>query len=267
MDPELHWTQGVRSIVLPCTSGMSDPNPEPGSPHAFATTQWSMVVAAGDLSQGEGREALERLCQTYWYPLHVFILRKGVSSEEAKDMTQAFFEDFLGRNQVLRADPARGRFRSFLVRSLENFLHNEWRHRSAQKRGGGRIVLSLDALQAEPGFAHDPISPESPEAAYARQWALTLLEQVQRALEAEWATTARPELFRELVAHLWSDASTAPFTELSNRFDLSPVNLRVILHRFRLRYREILRQTIAATVDGPEEIDDELRFLMRAVGR
>lgn len=253
--------------ALLALNGMSDPSPEPGSPNTFATTQWSMVVAAGDLSLGKGREALERLCQTYWYPLYVFIQRKGVSAEEAKDMTQAFFEDFLERNQVIRADPARGRFRSFLVRSLENFLHNEWRRRSAQKRGGGRIVLSLDNLQAEIDTAHDPVAPESPEAAYARQWALTLLDQAQRALEAEWGTAGRSDLFRELLAHLWSEVDTVPFAELSTRFDLSPVNLRVIFHRFRLRYREILRQAIAATVDGPGEIDDELRFLMRAVGR
>ena len=259
--------QGLAASLALTRDGMSDPHPEPGSPQAFATTQWSMVVAAGDSSLGAGREALERLCQTYWYPLYVFVRRKGVSAEEAKDMTQAFFEDFLERNQVLRADPARGRFRSFLVRSLENFLHNEWRRRSAMKRGGGRVILSLDALQADTDSAHDPVAPESPEAAYARQWALTLLDQAQRALEAEWATAGRSDLFQELLAHLWSDAASVPFAELSTRFDLSPVNLRVIFHRFRLRYREILRQAIAATVDGADEIDDELQFLMRAVGR
>lgn len=246
---------------------MADSESPPPRQHAFATTHWSVVVAAGDSTRGDGRAALEKLCQMYWYPLFVFIQRKGIRPDEAQDLTQAFFEDFLERNQVTRADRTRGRFRSFLVRSLENFLHNEWRHRTATKRGGGHHFISLDALQAETEVVHDTVATETPEEAYARQWGLTLLEQTHRALEAEWADAGRSELFRELMAHLWSDLASVPYPELSARFDLTPVNLRVTFHRFRQRYRELLREAVAATVAEPEEIDDELRFLMRSVGR
>ncbi|MBL9126559.1 MAG: sigma-70 family RNA polymerase sigma factor [Verrucomicrobiales bacterium] len=242
-------------------------DPQHDHAHAFATTHWSVVVAAGDSTRGEGKLALEQLCRAYWYPLFVFVQRKGIPSEEAKDLTQAFFEDFLERNQILRADRDRGRFRSFLVRSMENFLHNEWRYRSAAKRGGGRTFVSFDAVRTDTASASEPVATGTPEAAYARQWALTVLEQVQKALEREWVAAGRSDLFRELLAHLWSDLSVVPYAELSARFDLTPVNLRVTFHRFRQRYRELLRSAIAATVDGPGEVDDELRFLMRAVGR
>lgn len=246
---------------------MADSESKPTPQHAFATTHWSVVIAAGDSTRGDGRAALEKLCQMYWFPLYVFVQRKGIRPDEAQDLTQAFFEDFLERNQVTRADRSRGRFRSFLVRSLENFLHNEWRHRSATKRGGGQPIISLDALTTANDLPRETALSETPEEAYARQWALTLLEQTNRALEAEWADTGRSNLFRELLAHLWSDLDSVPYPELCGRFDITPVNLRVTFHRFRQRYRELLRSAVAATVAEPDEIDDELRFLMRSVGR
>jgi RNA polymerase sigma-70 factor (ECF subfamily) len=239
----------------------------PADSPAFATTHWSVIVTARDMSHPDYRSALARLCQLYWYPLYVYIRRKGVHLEEAEDLTQAFFADFLARNVVERADRNRGRFRSFLASSLENFLHNDWRTRTAQKRGGGLLPLSLDAHQAEDRYAAEPQDPETPDAAFARRWAHTLLDQTAQALEAEWKTQRRPDLFPELMAHLWSDANSIPYPELSARFDISPVNLRVTLHRFRQRYRDLLRQAVATTVADPEDVDDELRFLMQALSR
>lgn len=233
----------------------------------FATTHWSVVLAAGDPTGAEAGTALARLCQVYWFPLYVFIRRKGIDPAGAEDLTQGFFADFLARNRVAQADPARGRFRSFLVGSLENFLHNQWRHQSAQKRGGGQMPLSLDLQRAEARFASEARDTEAPDVAYARQWARTLLAETLGQLEAEWVREGRGELFRQLQAHLWGDPTSLPYAELCRRFDLTAVNLRVIFHRLRQRYREVLRRAVANTVPDPAEIDDELRFLMRVVSR
>lgn len=234
---------------------------------SFATTHWSVVVAAGDSTHARCRAALAELCEAYWYPLYVFLRRKGLTPEEAQDVTQSFLADFLARNQLSRADRSLGRFRSFLVASLDNFLHNEWRRRSAQKRGGGKVPISLDTVNAEACFAAGIADAESPSAAYDRQWARSLLERTIRALQQEWEQDGRGALFQEFQSHLWEDANAVPYAELCARFDLTPVNLRVTFHRFRQRYRELLRQTVADTVASEAEIEDELRFLMRVVSR
>ncbi|MCB1127050.1 MAG: sigma-70 family RNA polymerase sigma factor [Verrucomicrobiae bacterium] len=233
----------------------------------FATTHWSVVLKAGDSTVEECHKALAHLCERYWYPLYVFVRRKGVDAAEAQDLTQAFFEDFLSRNLVTRADPMRGRFRSFLLSSLENFLFNQWRRRTAQKRGGGRVLLSLDAERAEARFTAEPLDADAPDVAYARQWARTMLQQTAETLEAEWVRDGRQDLFHELQAHLWGDPNLLPLSELCLRFDMTAVNLRVTFHRLRQRYRELLRQAVADTVADPAEVDDELRHLMRAVSR
>ena len=233
----------------------------------FATTHWSVVVAAGDSTSERSRTALAELCQAYWYPLYAFLRRKGVSPDEAQDLTQSFLADFLARNQLPRADRALGRFRSFLVASLENYLHNEWRRRSAQKRGGGKVPISLDTASAEARFASEPADADNPSVAYDRQWARSLLDQALRALQQEWEQDGRGALFQEFLAHLWGDASAVPYAELCARFDLTPVNLRVTFHRFRQRYRELLRQAVADTVASEAEIEDELRYLMQVVSR
>lgn len=231
----------------------------------FGTTHWSVVIAAGECGTEKSQTALTQLCQRYWYPLYFFIRRKGISATEAQDLTQAFFEDFLARNQVIRADPARGRFRSFLVSSLENFLHNQWRRRTAQKRGGGQLPISLDAQRAEARYEAEPLDTEAPDVAYVRQWARTLLDETVAALEAEWERDGRGALFQALQAHLWGDPDSLPQADLCRHFDLTAVNLRVTLHRLRQRYRELLRRAVAETVADPTEVDEELRFLMQVV--
>ncbi len=234
---------------------------------AFATTHWSVVVAAGDSTSERCRTALTRLCEIYWYPLYVFLRRKGLAPEEAQDLTQAFLADFLARNQFGKADRSVGRFRSFLVASLENFLRNEWRRRSAQKRGSGKVPLSLDTVDAEARYAAEPREADNPALAYERHWARTVLEQTLCALQQEWEQQGRGALSREFQSHLWGDATSVPYAELCVRFDLTPVNLRVTFHRFRQRYRELLRQAVADTVANEAEIEDELRFLIHVVRR
>ena len=240
--------------------------PNAGSPQ-FATTHWSVVVAAGGSRNECSQLVLAELCRIFWLPLYVFVRRKGIERHEAEDLTQSFLADFLARNQVSRADPSVGRFRSFLATSLENFLHNEWRRRSALKRGGGQVPLSLDTAKAEESMAAEPACRDTPARAYDRQWARALLHQVMTTLRRQWDSEGRGELLREFEAHLWQDASAVPYAELSARFDLTPVNVRVTFHRLRQQYREQLRLAVAATVADESEVEDELRFLMRVVSQ
>ncbi len=244
-----------------------DGNDSVSAAQSFATTQWSVVTAAGDSPSPQSAAALTQLCQTYWYPLYVFLRRKGVDPHEAQDLTQSFFADLLARNPIARADRTRGRFRSFLIASLENFQHNEWRCRSAQKRGGGQIPISLDTVAAERRFSAEPPAAETPATAYDREWARALLDRAIRDLQHEWELDGRGTLSREFQVHLWGDATAVPYAELCRRFDMTPVNLRVTFHRFRQRYRELLRRAVADTVATEVEIEDELRFLMRVVSR
>jgi RNA polymerase sigma-70 factor (ECF subfamily) len=235
------------------------------APQAFATTHWSVVIAAGDSQSPRSEAALTELCQTYWYPLYVFLRRKGLDPHEAQDLTQSFFADLLARNGVARADRARGRFRSFLVASLENFLRNEWRNRSAQKRGGGQTPIPLDTVDAERRLSAEPPGGETPAAAYDREWARALLDKAIRDLHREWEQDGKGALSQEFQAHLWGDATSVPYSELCRRFDMTPVNLRVTFHRFRQRYRELLRRAVADTVANEAEIEEELRFLVQVV--
>ncbi|MBX3744029.1 MAG: sigma-70 family RNA polymerase sigma factor [Verrucomicrobiae bacterium] len=245
---------------------MAEDRIEPGAA-TFATTHWSAVVAAGDLASERCRAALDGLCRAYWFPLYAFLRRKGLSPEEAQDLTQSFLADFLARNQLSRADRTLGRFRSFLLASIENFLHNERRRRSAQKRGGGQLPISLDTVSAEARFGAGAAEPETPATAYDRHWARALIERVMERLQGEWEAQGRGALFHEFHQHLWGDATSVPYAELCARFDLTPVNLRVTFHRFRQRYRELLRETVAETVATEAEVEDEVRFLMRVVSR
>lgn len=234
---------------------------------AFATTQWSLVVAAGDSTDSGSQAALSHLCQLYWYPVYVFIRRKGASHEDARDLTQGFFEDFLLRNQFKVANRAIGRFRTFLLSSVDNFLHNQWRHETARKRGGGQLLISLDAERANERFAAEPLDTFAPDVAFDHQWAQDVLDRVTQTLKTEWASHPRSELCQELLAHLDCEPSSVPYSDLCRRFDLTAVNLRVIFHRFRQRYRDLLRLAIRDTVADAAEVDAELQCLIQASRR
>lgn len=242
------------------------PRSAPPSP-TFSTTRWSAVTVAVDCDHRHSPEALNELCQTYWYPLYVFLRRKGEKPEDAEDLTQAFLADLLARNQLSRANRNRGRLRSFLIASLENFLHNEWRRRTAQKRGGGRVPISFDHLSDPERLTLQSRASDSPERDFNREWARALLDQTLRCLRSEWEAAGRGLLCDAFLAHLWNDTAALPYDVLCTQFDISPVNLRVTFHRFRSQYRDLLRQRIAETVGNDREVDEELRFLMRAVSQ
>jgi RNA polymerase sigma factor (sigma-70 family) len=228
----------------------------------FATTHWSVVLAAGHGSNPAAQAALESLCQSYWYPLYAYVRRSGREPEEAKDLTQDFFAHFLGRNRVSLADPARGRFRTFLLTAMQHFLANEWKKENRLKRGGDQGFLSLDAGAGEERFATEPPDAATPETIYERRWAAALLERVLRLLGEECAATGRAAQFEELKASLWGENRGATQAEIAARLGMSEGAFKTAAHRMRARYRELLRAEIAHTVASPAEIDEELRHLI-----
>jgi RNA polymerase sigma-70 factor (ECF subfamily) len=231
----------------------------------FRTTHWSVVLAAGGLESPDAQAALARLCQTYWYPLYCCVRHRGHCPEDAQDLTQAFFAKLLEKNQIALADPARGRFRTFLLRSLENFLRTQHRDATAQKRGGGREIVSWDAQTAEERYASEPKEAASPDALFDRQWAGAVLEEVLTRLRREFSTSGRTELFEALEPHLWGDETSTPYPQIGQALDMTVVAVRVTLHRLRQRFHELLRTEVAHTVGEATEVDDELQHLRQAL--
>jgi RNA polymerase sigma-70 factor (ECF subfamily) len=232
----------------------------------FATTHWSVVLAAGDPKNPSASEALSELCESYWYPLYVFVRRQVGDVHEAQDFTQAFFTRLLEQRQFEKAEPERGRFRAFLLTACKRFLINEWHKFRAAKRGGGRCVLSLDFDSGESKYALVAIDPTTAEQLYDRQWALTLLERVLELLRAEYAAKERSKHFEALMPYLTGSRERFGYTEAARTLGISETTAKVAAHRMRERYRKLLRAEIAQTVERPEEIDDEIRELLTLVG-
>jgi RNA polymerase sigma-70 factor (ECF subfamily) len=232
----------------------------------FVTTHWSAVLRAGGSDTTRARAALEQLCRNYWQPLYAYVRRSGHSREEAEDLTQEFFARLLAQNSVARADPARGRFRSFLLTSLKHFLANEWDKARAQKRGGGAQLLRLEFDTAETRCGSVVAPGDTPDRAFDRQWALALLEVVLGRLRQEYRDAGRKEMFLRLKDTLSGGRAEIPYRELGGRLGMSEGAVKVAAHRLRQRYRELLREEIANTVAGPEEVENELQALFAALG-
>lgn len=233
----------------------------------FATTRWSLVLAAGADGSSAAHEALGALCETYWYPLYAFLRSRGRSVEDAQDLTQAFFARVLEKRVLLQADPARGRFRSFLLTSLKNFAANERDRDIAKKRGGGVPVVSLEFESAEGRFQMEPASNETPEKMFDRRWALTLLDRVFSRLQAEMVRSGREAQFDRLKAYLTGDQPQLSYAQTAGDLGMSEGAVKVAVHRLRRHFRDLLRDEIAQTVSSAGDIDDELRHLWSAVGR
>ena len=231
----------------------------------FATTHWSVVLAAGHDSAAGAREALEKLCRAYWYPLYTFVRRQGRSPEDAQDVTQEFFARFLEKEYFGLADPARGRFRSFLLASLKNFLAERHRQAGRLKRGGGKTLVSWDTATAEERFVAEPKDEATPEHIYERRWALTLLEKALSSLGEELTSAGKERVFAELKNHLWGDQGGESYSVIAARLEMTEGALKVAAHRLRQRYREPLREEVAHTVARHEEIDEELRYLIAVI--
>ena len=225
-----------------------------------------LAARAGDPSEA-AHQALAVLCETYWYPLYAFLRSRGFTVENAQDLTQAFFARTLEKDAIKRVDPARGRFRSFLLASLKNFAANEYDKEMAMKRGRGVTIIPLEIETAEDRFQIEPPSNETPEKVFDKRWALTLLERVMSRLHAEMASSRKEAQFERLKMYLTGDEAASPYAEIAGDLGMSEGAVKVAVHRLRRRFRDLLRDEIAHTVSSPEEIEDELRHLWKAVGR
>ena len=249
---------------------MNEPVSRDGSPPAnrspvFATTRWTLVLAAGDDASAPGREALDELCRAYWFPLYAYIRRRGHDAHAAEDLTQGFFARLLERNDLARLTREGGKFRSFLLTALNHFLANEYERNQALKRGGGQIPLSLDDDDAEARYLREPVHAESPDRLYERQWAVALMENALDRLAEEQAAAGRTEAFAALRSFLSREPEPGEYAALATRLGLAPGTLAVQVHRLRERYRQLVRAAVADTVDSPFEVEAEMRHLLAAL--
>jgi RNA polymerase sigma factor (sigma-70 family) len=231
----------------------------------FVTTHWSLVLSAGEQPSPQAADALEKLCRAYWLPIYAFVRRQGRSPHDAQDLTQEFFARLLEKKSLAVADPARGRFRSFLLASLKHFLANKWDKARAQKRGGGQRLIPIDAATAETRHGLEPADPATADKIYERRWALALLDQVLRRLREEYVSDGREKLFEQLKPTLTEASRTVRYAEIAARLGTNEGAVKVAVHRLRQRYREVLRAEIADTVAGPGEVEDEIRNLFAAL--
>lgn len=234
----------------------------PGGSPQFRTTRWSAVLAAAERTTPAARTALSDLCEQYWYPLYAFARRRGLEAADAEDAVQAFFAVLLERPKLAHADPERGRFRSFLVASFQNFLHNERAKRTAQKRGSGKVTSLVDP---EGRYRREPSHDETPERLCQRAWTLTLLRTVLGEVRRQYEERGDGATFDALRGHLDGQGG-GPLAETARALGLTEGAARVALHRLRRRYRDALRRAVLDTVAAPGDVDDELGVLLEAVG-
>lgn len=240
------------------------PMPEP---HAFHTTRWSRVLLAGGPQEAdEAQAALAGLCRDYWYPLYALARRRGLDGPDAEDATQGFFLHLLEGGALRRAREERGRFRSFLLGSMQHYLNNLHRHDRALKRGGGKAPLSLDAMAAEDRYAREPADPLTPEAQFDRNWALALIERVFRRVEEDYGKAGKGDLFAALRPCLAGEAGHPGYEAIARELGMSTAAVGTAVFRMRRRYGELMREEIAHTVGSPAEVEEEIAQLMRAVG-
>ena len=231
----------------------------------FPTTAWTVVARARSGVDSEAREALAFLCAAYWLPLYSFARRLGHASEDALDLTQGYFALLIEKDYIADVRLREGRFRAFLLTSFRHFLSKERDRARALKRGGGHVLLSIDAQEAEGRHAHEPLETLDPEALFERRWALTILERAMTRLRHEFASTGRMVEFEQLEAYLTGSEPKAPYQNAAERLGTTEGAIKKMVHRLRRRYGLLLREEIAATVADPEEIDAELRHLLAMV--
>jgi len=227
---------------------------------------WMVVQEAGEADSQRSSEALEQLCHAYWYPLYAFVRRQGYSPEHSQDLTQEFFRRLIEKKSIQSADPTRGRFRSFLLSSLRNFLANEWERARTQKRGGDAISFSLDAVNAEEQYQLEPADGRTPETIYDQRWAYALLERVMTQLREEFTDAGKADRFEAFSTFLLDDDSASQ-AELAVRLGMTESAVKSGIHRLRQRYGELLRQEVANTVSRPEDAEREIVELFESLSR
>lgn len=238
----------------------------PATAMGFHTTHWTVVLAARAGDGTSASEALASLCASYWYPLYAFIRRQGSSPHEAEDLTQEFFYRFLERNALASVRPAGGKFRSFLLACLKNFLANERERAQAQRRGGGQPLIPLDSGDAETRYSLEPADNRTPEAMFERRWAFAVLEQTMNALRRENSAGEKRELFEALQGFLPGGQGSVSRAELAAKRGVSVGAIDVAIHRLRQRFGALLREQVAQTVSSETEVEEEIRHLISVLG-
>ena len=231
----------------------------------FATTHWTVVLAAGRCDSRDAHVALEELCRTYWYPLYAYVRRQGHSREDAEDLTQGFFARLLEKNYLEGITSDKGKFRSFLLVAIKRFVANDWDRANRQKRGGGVVPLSLDWQDAETRYQITPADHLSPDKLFDRAWAVIVLERVITRLRDESAAEGKAASYDQLKTFLMMGKSEIPYAQAAATLSMSEGAARVAVHRLRRRYRELLREEITQTLANPAQADEEMQALFTAL--
>ena len=229
----------------------------------FPTTRWSRVIAAGDRAAPEARAALAELCEAYWYPIYALIRRRGHRPEESCDLAQDYFTRLLEKGVIAAADQSKGRFRVFLRTDCQHFLIDH--HRRQRARARVLKPISIDADDAENRYRFEPVYESTPDRLFDRAWATTLLDRVLGLLGQEYATEGRADVFDRLKVILSQGKGAVPATELAAQLGTTEGAVNTAVHRLKKRYRAILQREIAATLDDPSQVDDEIRWLFEAI--
>jgi len=235
----------------------------------FAVTSWTEVVAAGERESPEAHHALENLCHSYWRPLHDYVRRLGYSEEDTEDLTQEFFLRLVSKNMLAAADRRKGKFRTFLLTSLKNFLTNEWHRARAAKRGGGQVMVSLDEEVDGEKVHQGPVNELSPEDLYEKSWAQRVVQQARDRLGDEYDSAGKLELFSHLKAFLEGAPAPRAYQAVAPKLKMTANAVGVVVHRMRQRLGELIRSEIQRTLVDPtaKEVDGEMRFLLETLGR
>lgn len=244
---------------------MNANSPGPRQQARFETTRWSVVLRAGGDKTNESQRALNELVEAYWYPLYAFSRRRGNSDHDAMDLTQGFLLHLVSGGGLESVSQDKGRFRSFLLASFKNFMANQHRAAETVRRGGAVTILSLTTTDFRARYEREPLDPETPELVYERSWVEELLARVRRRLSLDYQRAEKQQIFDLLEPHLTHSDDALPRAEIGRQLQLSAAAVNMSIHRMRRRFGELLREEVAATVDDPADVEDELRELMAAL--
>lgn len=236
------------------------PAPSAGNRPEFPATRWTLVGRLRGGSEEEASRALNELCRHYWYPVFALLRHGGHAPHDAEDLTQGFFAALVADRTLLHADPGRGRLRNFLHGALKRFLTDEYRHRTAKKRGGGAAILSFERDDAEHRYQTGPVDERDPEKLYLAAWARSLVDRVRQKMSAGFAGGA--EVYGSLAPFIEGDMTEMPYRELAAKLGQTESGARVLVHRLRQRFRELLTEAVRQTVESPGEVEDELAWVL-----
>jgi RNA polymerase sigma-70 factor (ECF subfamily) len=231
----------------------------------FPSTSWSLVLSAGETGATASNGALAQLCEAYWRPLYVYARGRGFGIEDAADSTQGYFATLLEKRYVRDARADRGRFRAFLLTSFRHYLANEFDKQRAQKRGGGLVAIPFAVESAERNYSIEPSHRLTPDKLFERQWAVTLIGRALSCVQNDMETLGKGAIFEEMRVHLTGEGSEQSYEEQASRHGMTAGAFKTEVHRLRKRFRSAVREQVAATIESPDQIDEELRFLFEAL--